>query len=154
MENNIKKELFFISLNNFLEKENSIKETKIFTELKKIPYVLYKYIPFINCGINIYNISFNKHLAELEPIINQQSQNCFSIIIQNKNFIYDFDELETQISGLEGKALEEYLCKKANELNLYDFVDDIKYKLDKEWQNAIDNNYCEKTDKDVIDYEL
>ena len=38
MENNIKnddEELFLTSLNIFLEKENGIKETKLFTELQK-----------------------------------------------------------------------------------------------------------------------
>lgn len=45
MGSNIKnddKELFFASLNDFLKKENGIKGTKIFTELRKIPQVLNK----------------------------------------------------------------------------------------------------------------
>lgn len=147
MENNIKnddEELFLTSLNIFLEKENGIKETKLFTELQKVPHVLYKYIPWINSGINVYNDSFNRYFAKLEPIIKQESQNCFSIrfIIQNEKFTYDFEELEKQISKLEGKSLDEYVCKKVNELNLYDFLDDYNYILDKEWSNDIDSNYC------------
>lgn len=147
MENNIKnddEELFLTSLNIFLEKENGIKETKLFTELQKVPHVLYKYIPWINSGINVYNDSFNRYFAKLEPIIKQESQNCFSIrfIIQNKKFTYDFEELEKQISKLEGKSLDEYVCKKVNELNLYDFLDDYNYILDKEWSNDIVSNYC------------
>lgn len=98
MESNIKnndKELFFESLNDFLKEENGIKGTKIFTELRKIPQVLNKNIPWINSGINAYNDSFNKHFAKLYPMIKQESQNCFSINfpLQNKKFIYDFDEL-------------------------------------------------------------
>lgn len=60
MESNIKnndKELFFESLNDFLKEENGIKGTKIFTELRKIPQVLNKNIPWINSGINAYNDS-------------------------------------------------------------------------------------------------
>lgn len=158
MESNIKndnKELFFASLNNFLEKENSIKSyrffkvTKIFTELRKIPQVLNKNMPWINSGINAYNDSFDKNFAKLEPIIKQESQNCFSIefLTQNEKFIYDFDELGKQISQLEGKSLDEYVSKKVNELKLYKFVDNINSSLDKEWLNDINNNYCTKSVK-------
>lgn len=152
MGSNIKnddKELFFASLNDFLKEENGIKGTKIFTELRKIPQVLNKNIPWINSGINAYNDSFNRHFAKLEPIIKQESQNCFSIrfIIQNKKFTYDFDELEKQISKLEGKSLDEYVSKKVNELKLYKFVDNINSILDEEWLNDINNNYCVKSVK-------
>lgn len=152
MESNIKnndKELFFESLNDFLKEENGIKGTKIFTELRKIPQVLNKNIPWINSGINAYNDSFNKHFAKLYPMIKQESQNCFSINfpLQNKKFIYDFDELGKQISQLEGKSLDEYVSKKVNELKLYKFVDNINYSLDEEWINDINNNYCTKSVK-------
>ena len=145
MESNIKnndKELFFESLNDFLKEENGIKGTKIFTELRKIPQVLNKNIPWINSGINAYNDSFNKHFAKLYPMIKQESQNCFSINfpLQNKKFIYDFDELGKQISQLEGKSLDEYVSKKVNELKLYKFVDNINHSLDEEWINDINNN--------------
>lgn len=155
MENNVKdndKELFFTALNNFLEEENGIKGTKIFTELRKIPQVLNKNIPWINSGINAYNDSFNKKFAKLEPIIKQESQNCFSIrfIIQNKKFTYDFEELGKQISQLEGKSLDEYVSKKVNELKLYKFVDNINSILDEEWLNDINNNYCTKSVKKRI----
>lgn len=153
MENNIKdndKELFFTALNNFLEKENGIKGTKIFTKLRKIPQVLNKNIPWINSGINAYNDSFNKKFAKLEPIIKQESQNCFSIrfIIQNKKFTYDFEDLEKQISKLEGKSLDEYVSKKVSELRLDDFVDDINFCLDEEWSNDINDNCIKSVKKE------
>lgn len=152
MGSNIKnddKELFFASLNDFLKKENGIKGTKIFMELRKIPQVLNKNIPWINSGINAYNDSFNKNFAKLEPIIKQESQKCFSIEFptQNKKFIYDFDELEKQISKLKGKSLDEYVSKKVNELKLYKWVDNINYSLDEEWLNDINDNYCVKSVK-------
>lgn len=158
MENKVKyndKELFFTALNNFLEKENGIKGTKIFIELRKIPQVLNKNIPWINSGINAYNDSFNKHFAKLYPMIKQESQNCFSINfpLQNKKFIYDFDELGKQISQLEGKSLDEYVSKKVNELKLDDFVDDINFSLDEEWSNDI-NDYCIKSVKKEFETKL
>lgn len=158
MENNFKdnnKELFFTALNNFLKEENGIKGTKIFTELRKIPQVLNKNIPWINSGINAYNDSFNKHFAKLYPMIKQESQNCFSINfpLQNKKFIYDFDELGKQISQLEGKSLDEYVSKKVNELKLDDFVDDINFSLDEEWSNDINDN-CIKSVKKEFETKL
>lgn len=88
-------------------------------------------------------------------MIKQESQNCFSINfqLQNKKFIYDFDELGKQISQLEGKSLDEYVSKKVNELKLDNFVDDINFSLDKEWSNDI-NDYCIKSVKKEFETKL
>lgn len=171
MENNVKdndiltvivgyeeKKEFEAKLNKFLEKNNGMlleNHVILRNSLHGALHILNVVIPNLNEKIDEYNTDFNEGFSHINPVINKNSENSFTIDFsaQNKQVTYDFDEIYNKLINFKGNYDVEYE-NMARELGLYDFVTSIEDELYTEWDKAIDNFRFSESLDDVIEHEL